>query len=719
MATFRTRARALDMLGHQQVASLPTAVSELFKNAHDAYAKYAEVDYIRSHSLFILRDEGIGMTDEEFQGRWLVLGTDNKLDPEPPPPDREPRPIMGEKGIGRLSIATIGPQVLVLTRAKRAGKLHDLVAAFINWRIFALPKLDLDQIEIPVHTFSGRRYLDQGDVAALVQEAKNNVLRLQSSLRPEDVSHLLHEMDSFRVDPTQLDGFLPPLGSAPSLANGGTGTYFFVSPVDEILDIDLTESEETTSPFKKTLIGFGNTMIAGAPPPRLRTAFRDHQGPDNVVELIDPEREFFTPTNFEDADHAIIGDFDQSGTFHGSVRIYEEQIEYTLPPPAKYNNKTACGEFSLAFAYLQGDIKDSLLYQKNPEEFARLTKRLRSVGGIYLYRDGIRILPYGRSDYDFLDIEERRSKGAAYYFFSYRRMFGAITVTRQKNGGLQEKAGREGFKENKAYRTLKDLCINLLLNVAAEFFRSEGSRSDIWRNKRVELEQNELLRRQREQQVRNKRAAFSQELEERLGQIERGAPQTETEALLKEAAERLKLAANIRPAEQAARAVVQAEGEIRQRLKDLREKYHIAKPRGIALSKKTAADWEAYLLSAEELEHKVYNPFAERLEKIINRTSQATQVAVDRRKRAEEALSGEIKSARKLTQRELQETSNAADLLADQVSTMMRESKDEIERLIARSLEQLAELNLSRMTDEQFVQTRGEIEQLLAAMPVN
>lgn len=136
MATFRTRARALDMLGHQQVASIATAVSELFKNAHDAYAKYAEVDYIRYHTLFVLRDDGIGMTDEEFQGRWLVLGTDNKLEPEPPPADRERRPIMGEKGIGRLSIATIGPQVLVLTRAKRR-ELHDLVAAFINWRVFS------------------------------------------------------------------------------------------------------------------------------------------------------------------------------------------------------------------------------------------------------------------------------------------------------------------------------------------------------------------------------------------------------------------------------------------------------------------------------------------------------------------------------------------------------------------------------------------------------
>ena len=38
MALFRARARTLDMLGRQQIAGIPTAISELFKNAHDAYA---------------------------------------------------------------------------------------------------------------------------------------------------------------------------------------------------------------------------------------------------------------------------------------------------------------------------------------------------------------------------------------------------------------------------------------------------------------------------------------------------------------------------------------------------------------------------------------------------------------------------------------------------------------------------------------------------------
>ena len=67
-----------------------------------------------------------------------------------PQPDtsKKPRTMLGEKGIGRLSIAIIGPQVLILTRAKRDGELHNLVAAFLNWGIFEVPGINIDDIEI-------------------------------------------------------------------------------------------------------------------------------------------------------------------------------------------------------------------------------------------------------------------------------------------------------------------------------------------------------------------------------------------------------------------------------------------------------------------------------------------------------------------------------------------------------------------------------------------
>ena len=66
------------MLGRQQIAGIPTAISELFKNAHDAYADTVEADFFRYQRLFVVRDDGIGMTYDEFVNNWLTLATDVK-----------------------------------------------------------------------------------------------------------------------------------------------------------------------------------------------------------------------------------------------------------------------------------------------------------------------------------------------------------------------------------------------------------------------------------------------------------------------------------------------------------------------------------------------------------------------------------------------------------------------------------------------------------------
>ena len=102
MAQFKTRARALDLLGRQQIAGIPTAINELIKNAHDAYADHFDIDFLRKSNMLILRDDGIGMSKDDFLDRWLTLGTDSKVIGNnnalpPKDPTKSQRPIMGEK----------------------------------------------------------------------------------------------------------------------------------------------------------------------------------------------------------------------------------------------------------------------------------------------------------------------------------------------------------------------------------------------------------------------------------------------------------------------------------------------------------------------------------------------------------------------------------------------------------------------------------------------
>ena len=181
MAKFKTRARALDLLGRQQIAGIPTAINELIKNAHDAYADKFDIDYIRKDNLLVLRDDGLGMTKEEFETRWLTIGTESKFVNSkttlPPKDNTKPtRPIMGEKGIGRLAIASIGSQVLIVTKAKQRANTHKIVAILINWELFELAGINLEDIAIPIREY------DEMPNSQQIDDLKNELKRSLESL---------------------------------------------------------------------------------------------------------------------------------------------------------------------------------------------------------------------------------------------------------------------------------------------------------------------------------------------------------------------------------------------------------------------------------------------------------------------------------------------------------------------------------------------------------
>ena len=128
MVGFRTRARTVDMLGRQQIASLSTALSELFKNSHDAYATRVLADFFRIQDLLVVSDNGVGMDRLTFEEAWLTIATEAKLDgiSDSRPEGMAKRIQLGEKGIGRLAIGALGSQVLVCRSVMATRRLPRL-----------------------------------------------------------------------------------------------------------------------------------------------------------------------------------------------------------------------------------------------------------------------------------------------------------------------------------------------------------------------------------------------------------------------------------------------------------------------------------------------------------------------------------------------------------------------------------------------------------------
>lgn len=514
MARFISSARTVDLLGRQQIAGIPTAIHELFKNAHDAYADNVNVDFFRKDRLLVVRDDGVGMTREDLLKRWLVVGTPSKMgrgNSQPPTIDAKKirRPVLGEKGIGRLAIGIVGPQVMVVSRAERDERLQPLAVAYVHWAIFGEPDLTLEDIDIPVREFAHPSDLNADAVRQMTGEFANCIRALAEDgrLDSDRCKKILSDVERFSFDPRQQESFLNGPESL-RIFSGKRGTQFWVLPVDPMLDDDLKERDNKASPLELALLGFADAMSPGSPPPLLQVAFRDHSIDGEIVDVLDPSR-FFGPKDFDNADHLISGSVDDFGQFRGSVRVYGEELQVSIPFADARGARIACGPFSVNIAYVQGQQRVTTLPDA---EWLGFMQRARKHGGVYIYLDHIRVLPFGNPEFDWLEIEERRTKQAAYYFFSHRLMCGSVKLSRESNRGLEEKAGREGFIKNAAYLDLRRVLVDLLKRFAADFFREGGERSQRFESERLRLRRKSLARERREKGSKAKAAEFARSL---------------------------------------------------------------------------------------------------------------------------------------------------------------------------------------------------------------
>jgi signal transduction histidine kinase len=671
MAKIKTRARAVDMLGRQQIATIQNALTELFKNAHDAYAKNVRVDYFEdagqgAEGLIIVRDDGVGMTRHDFEDKWLVLGTESKLGNARSehfrPVGMDRRPITGEKGIGRLAIALLGRQVLVLTRALREDGLHDTVACWLHWGLFEIPGLNLDDIEIPIETFGGGTLPSKVQVASLKKRLVESVNAISASHPDAGFKQIIKEIKSFDPDPTYLDSFFAERDeSLMSLSKNGTGTHFLIGPANPIMKLELqAEDKEKDYSFRKQLLGFYDEVFGPPTPTPIATSFKRWlPGSPVSEEYLLPET-FFTRQELERSDHYLTGKVDKFGQFTGNLRVYQKDYPNLIVPWAgSRGRQSECGEFTVLFGYVQGKQIESVL---DGEMWTVMNNKLDNLGGIYVYRDRIRILPYGDHSFDWLEVEKRRNKGAGYYFFSFRRMFGAVLLTRGENPDLQEKAGREGFQANRAYRDLREILMNLLIQLAAEFFRKGGTYTEVFERDQMESRRRAEALEKQQKRSNERRKRFSLSLQTFADRINNKLPESQVASLRIQTRRRMEAASKIADHDIAAVSLVRAEQEATSALTELRNEYERKKPPGVALTKSLASDWEAYLLESARLESELFKPFEQEIAATLGEVARQAKIYIDQRKRLDERIKTLAADRRK----QLEEASQMANASASE-----------------------------------------------------
>jgi hypothetical protein len=140
-----------------------------------------------------------------------------------------------------------------------------------------------------------------------------------------------------------------------------------------------------------------------------------------------------------------------------------EDLRPTLEDWKPADRKPICGPFFVTL-YIWDRKPDSLeLSHTNRED-------LNQMNGISVFRDGIRVMPYGEPDDDWLEIDKARymdSSGA----FSRKNVVGAVEIDQVSNRDLRDKSNREGFIENEAFADLYSLMRAVMRIAFNEFSR--------------------------------------------------------------------------------------------------------------------------------------------------------------------------------------------------------------------------------------------------------
>jgi len=110
----------LNHLGLNLYSNVPAVLAELIANAWDADASRVDITINRSpgnpdQNSIVITDDGCGMDDADLRGKYLKVGYQRRTDSSG---DRTStgRPVMGRKGIGKLSIFSIAENAKIFTR---------------------------------------------------------------------------------------------------------------------------------------------------------------------------------------------------------------------------------------------------------------------------------------------------------------------------------------------------------------------------------------------------------------------------------------------------------------------------------------------------------------------------------------------------------------------------------------------------------------------------
>ncbi len=96
----------INHLGINIYSNVPAVISEIVANEWDAEATVVDINIDKDNSKITINDNGHGMTEDDLNNKFLCVGYQKRHNNEAITPKYK-RPVMGRKGIGKLSLFSI------------------------------------------------------------------------------------------------------------------------------------------------------------------------------------------------------------------------------------------------------------------------------------------------------------------------------------------------------------------------------------------------------------------------------------------------------------------------------------------------------------------------------------------------------------------------------------------------------------------------------------
>lgn len=439
--TPRPYARLIAMLGNQLIKNNTIALTELAKNSYDADASWVQIrignmDNYGKNGLnedekpFVeIEDDGDGMSFETIRDSWMNPASPNKYKKRLSHKviTIKGRVIQGEKGIGRYAVFQIGKKVEIFSRERKdengGGKEIQLTT-------------DLSKYD-------------------------DELLSPKTSSTPEEALYLdqLNSQYFIRDDPIFIKSSTVKIEEhAETRKNHGT--------LIRITEPNYKWTLPNVKRIRKTLA-------------KLQSPFRQKDFAVSIVyegEEIPAYENFKLEDVLEEALLEMEGSVDDNGKCEyflkgekGTIDLVENLKQEAIPENRlhffddNFNriHNPQCGSFNFKFYVFDiGKIRES------DRELADYIRDHR----IYIYRDDLRIYPYGDKDNDWVKIDIYRGFYKAGYYLSNDQLIGYVSITSEGNPELRDKTNREGLLEQgTAYEDLRFLTLSVVDFLLPEF----------------------------------------------------------------------------------------------------------------------------------------------------------------------------------------------------------------------------------------------------------